>query len=87
MVTTAALAALAGVALNSNSGMPPAAPAAVTATTAKGAPIVTRTSGAPATGQPTSQLIAAQPVKRKPHPAILTRTSGAGRRAAGESDD
>lgn len=80
VTTTAALAALTGVALNSNKGMQAPAPAPAAAAS-KGAPIVTRTSGPPAASQPIATPV---PVKRTPQPMILTRASGGG---VVESDD
>jgi uncharacterized membrane protein YebE (DUF533 family) len=72
--TTVALAGLAGVALESNKGMPTPAATQQVATAHGTAPIVTRTSGSAATAQP----VAAKRAKQAPAQPIVTRASGGG---------
>jgi hypothetical protein len=73
VVTTAGLAGLTGVALNSTHGTPAVPQPAAMVHHRGGAPIVTRTSGATATAQP----VAAKTVKHAPAQPIVTRASGA----------
>lgn len=83
VATTVALAGLGGAALNSNKGMPPAAPVTQAATAHGGAQIVTRTSGSVATAQP----VAARSVKHVPSQPIVTRASGGGARGGLQVED
>jgi hypothetical protein len=83
VATTVALAGLGGAALNSNKGMPPAAPVTQAATAHGRAPIVTRTSGSVAAARP----VAAKPARHIPSQPIVTRASGGGARGGVQVED